>query len=118
VSKLRRDPELVGGLFGTQFHGYPHGPDVNRDTRAARFEGAPCRSMPGRRLKGRPLRSAHLVASAAAVGAIEVFVRGRGLQILAKRALAGHPDLSPLRQVQWLSTHQQLIADALAEGLT
>jgi Ser/Thr protein kinase RdoA (MazF antagonist) len=49
--------------------------------------------------------------------AVEVFVRGRGLQILAKRALAGHPDLSPLRQVQWLSTHQQLIADALAGAL-
>jgi Ser/Thr protein kinase RdoA (MazF antagonist) len=49
--------------------------------------------------------------------AIEVFVRGRGLQILAKRALAGRPDLSPLRQVHWLSTHQQLIADALAGAL-
>lgn len=50
--------------------------------------------------------------------AIEVFVRGRGLQILAKRVLAGRLDLSPLRQVRWLSALQQLIADALAEALT
>lgn len=49
---------------------------------------------------------------------IEVFVRGRGLQMLAKRTLAGSPDLSALRQVHWLSTHQQLIADAVAEALT
>jgi len=51
------------------------------------------------------------------VAAIEVFVRGRGLQMLAKRTLAGCPDLGMLRQVHWLSTHRQLIADALAEAL-
>ena len=49
--------------------------------------------------------------------AIEMFMRGRGLQILAKRVLAGHPDLRPLRQVHWLSAHRQLIADALAGAL-
>ncbi len=38
--------------------------------------------------------------------AIEVFIRGRRLQILAKRVLAGHPNLHPLKQVQWLSTHR------------
>lgn len=51
------------------------------------------------------------------VAAIEVFVRGRGLQMLAKRALSGRRDLSPLRQVHWLSTHRQLIAGTLAEAL-
>jgi homoserine kinase type II len=55
--------------------------------------------------------------SADDAAAIEMFMRGRGLQILAKRVLAGHPDLRPLRQVQWLSAHRQLIADALAGAL-
>ena len=49
--------------------------------------------------------------------AIEVFLRGRGLQRLAKRAQAESPDPATLRQVQWLSTYRQLIAEALAGSL-
>jgi len=49
--------------------------------------------------------------------AIPVFLRGRGLQILAKRVLAGRPDPGRLTQVQWLSAHEQLIADAVADAL-
>lgn len=48
---------------------------------------------------------------------IEMFMRGRGLQILAKRVLAGRPDLRPLAQVQWLSTHRQLVTEALATAM-
>ena len=47
----------------------------------------------------------------------EMFMRGRGLQILAKRALAGRPDLRPLAQVQWLSAHRQLVTDAVATAM-
>ena len=46
--------------------------------------------------------------------AVEVFLRGRGLQRLAKRVRAGRPDPGTLTEVQWLSTHRQLIAEALA----
>ncbi len=49
--------------------------------------------------------------------AIPVFLRGRGLQMLAKRMLAGRPGLGMLTQVQWLSAHQQLITDAVADAL-
>jgi homoserine kinase type II len=50
---------------------------------------------------------------------IEMFMRGRGLQIIAKRVLAGRPDLRPpaQAQVQWLSTHRQLVTDALAAAM-
>jgi homoserine kinase type II len=50
--------------------------------------------------------------------AIPVFVRGRGLQILAKRIRAEHADMARLAQVHWLSAYQQLIADALADALS
>lgn len=49
--------------------------------------------------------------------AIEVFLRGRGLQLIAKRILAGHPHSSTLKQVHWLSVRKQQIADALADAL-
>jgi len=49
--------------------------------------------------------------------AIPVFLRGRGHQLLAKRVQAGHPHLGRLTQVHWLSIHQQLVADALADAL-
>jgi Ser/Thr protein kinase RdoA (MazF antagonist) len=55
--------------------------------------------------------------SAEDAAAIEVFIRGRGVQILTKRVVAGRLDLRPLRQVRWLSTHRQLIADALADAV-
>ncbi len=49
--------------------------------------------------------------------AIAVFVRGRGLQMFAKRVRAGHADLGMLAQVRWLRTHEQLVADAVAAAL-
>jgi hypothetical protein len=48
--------------------------------------------------------------------ATEVFLRGRGPQRLAKRVPAERPDPATLQQVQWLSAHRQLIADALASA--
>jgi Ser/Thr protein kinase RdoA (MazF antagonist) len=47
--------------------------------------------------------------------AIEVFLRGRGLQLIAKRIRAGHPHLSTLIQVHWLSVHKQQVTDVLAD---
>lgn len=49
--------------------------------------------------------------------AIEVLLRGRGLQLIAKRLRAGHPHLNPLTQVNWLSAHKQQVTDALAAML-
>jgi len=49
--------------------------------------------------------------------AVEVFLRGRGLQRLAKRVRTGRPDPGTLTQVQWLSAHKQLIAEGLAGAL-
>jgi len=49
--------------------------------------------------------------------AISVFLRGRGLQMLAKRVLAGRPDPGTLTQVEWLSARKRPIADALAAVL-
>jgi len=46
--------------------------------------------------------------------AIEVFLRGRGLQRPAKRVPAERPNRATLQQVQWLSAHRQLIAGFLA----
>jgi Ser/Thr protein kinase RdoA (MazF antagonist) len=49
--------------------------------------------------------------------AVGVFLRGRGLQRLAKRVRAGRPDPATLTQVRWLSAHRQLIDEALAGAL-
>jgi hypothetical protein len=37
--------------------------------------------------------------------------------MLAKRVLAGCPDLGTLTQVHWLSANEQLIADTVADAL-
>jgi len=49
--------------------------------------------------------------------AVAIFLRGRGLQRLAKQARARRPDPATLTQVRWLSAHGQLIAEALARTL-
>jgi Ser/Thr protein kinase RdoA (MazF antagonist) len=49
--------------------------------------------------------------------AIELFLRGRGLQLIAKRIRAGHPHRSALKQVNWLSVHKQQVTDVLAATL-
>lgn len=49
--------------------------------------------------------------------AIEVHLRGRGLQMIAKHVKAGHTDPGRLAQVHWLSVHKQQVTDALADAL-
>jgi Ser/Thr protein kinase RdoA (MazF antagonist) len=49
--------------------------------------------------------------------AIEVFLRGRGLQMLAKRVQVRRSDAGRLTQAHWLSVHQQQVTDALADAL-
>jgi Ser/Thr protein kinase RdoA (MazF antagonist) len=49
--------------------------------------------------------------------AIPVYLRGRGLQMIAKRVRAGRADTGMLAQVQWLSANAGAIDDALAAAL-
>ncbi len=48
---------------------------------------------------------------------ILVYLRGRGLQMIAKRLRAGHADTAMLTQVQWLTAHHQAVTDTLAAPL-
>jgi Ser/Thr protein kinase RdoA (MazF antagonist) len=48
---------------------------------------------------------------------IPVYLRGRGLQMIAKRLRAGHADTAMLPQVQWLTAHHQAVTDTLAAAL-
>jgi hypothetical protein len=43
-----------------------------------------------------------------------VYLRGRGLQMIAKRVRAGRPETGMLAQVAWLSAHKAAVAEALA----
>jgi Ser/Thr protein kinase RdoA (MazF antagonist) len=45
---------------------------------------------------------------------IAVYVRGRGLQMIAKRVRAGRPETGMLAQVGWLSAHKDAVAEILA----
>ncbi len=45
---------------------------------------------------------------------IPVYLRGRGLQMIAKRIRAGRPETGMLAQVAWLSAHQDAVAEILA----
>ena len=49
--------------------------------------------------------------------AIPVYLRGRGLQMIAKRVRAGRTETGMLAQVQWLSANAGPVADALAAAL-
>ena len=48
---------------------------------------------------------------------IPVYLRGRGLQMIAKRVRAGRNETGMLAQVQWLSTNASRVADALAAAV-
>ena len=48
---------------------------------------------------------------------IPLYIRGRGLQMIAKRVRTGKNDTAMLPQLQWLSTHASKVADALAAAL-
>ena len=48
---------------------------------------------------------------------IPVYLRGRGLQMIAKRVRAGRNETGMLAQVQWLSANASAVADALAAAV-
>jgi Ser/Thr protein kinase RdoA (MazF antagonist) len=48
---------------------------------------------------------------------IPIYLRGRGLQMIAKRVRAGRNDTGMLAQVQWLTAHADAVADTLAAAL-
>jgi homoserine kinase type II len=50
-------------------------------------------------------------------GAIPVYLRGRGLQMLAKRIMASRADLSPLQQVLWLRDNAAPISDTVSGAI-
>ncbi len=45
--------------------------------------------------------------------AIPVYLRGRGLQMIAKRVLAGLPETGMLAQVQWLTANMAAVTEAI-----
>jgi Ser/Thr protein kinase RdoA (MazF antagonist) len=49
---------------------------------------------------------------------IALYMRGRGLQMMAKRFRAGRDETGMLAQVQWLSAHSEAIDDALASAVS
>lgn len=48
---------------------------------------------------------------------IPVYLRGRGLQMIAKRLRAGQAESAMLAQVQWLTAHNQAVTSALTAAL-
>jgi Ser/Thr protein kinase RdoA (MazF antagonist) len=55
--------------------------------------------------------------SAGEARAIPVYLRGRGLQMIAKRIRAGRAETGMLAQVQWLADNAGALSDALAAAL-
>jgi Ser/Thr protein kinase RdoA (MazF antagonist) len=55
--------------------------------------------------------------SADQASVIPVYLRGRGLQMIAKRVRAGRAETGMLAQVQWLSANTGAVADALAAAV-
>jgi Ser/Thr protein kinase RdoA (MazF antagonist) len=49
---------------------------------------------------------------------IPVYIRGRGLQMIAKRIRAGRAETGMLAQVQWLSANAAAVGDAFAAAIT
>jgi Ser/Thr protein kinase RdoA (MazF antagonist) len=45
---------------------------------------------------------------------VPIYLRGRGLQMIAKRVRAGRPETGMLAQVAWLSTHREFVAEIFA----
>jgi Ser/Thr protein kinase RdoA (MazF antagonist) len=60
-------------------------------------------------------RTAPMTADDARV--IPVYMRGRGLQMIAKRVRAGRPETGMLAQVRWLTANASDISDALAAAV-
>jgi Ser/Thr protein kinase RdoA (MazF antagonist) len=52
-----------------------------------------------------------------AAGALPVFLYGRGLQMIAKRAQAGQAGTGIVPQVQWIAGNATAISDAIADAL-
>jgi Ser/Thr protein kinase RdoA (MazF antagonist) len=48
---------------------------------------------------------------------IPVYLRGRGLQMIAKRVRAGQNETGMLAQIRWLSANASAVADALASAV-
>ena len=48
---------------------------------------------------------------------IPIFLRGRGLQMIAKRVRAGRNETGMLAEVEWLSANASAVADALAAAV-
>jgi Ser/Thr protein kinase RdoA (MazF antagonist) len=48
---------------------------------------------------------------------IPVYLRGRGLQMIAKRLRAGQAETAMLAQVQWLTANNQAVTSALTAAL-
>jgi hypothetical protein len=48
---------------------------------------------------------------------IAVYMRGRGLQMIAKRVRAGRAETGMLAQVQWLTANEDDISDALTAAV-
>jgi Ser/Thr protein kinase RdoA (MazF antagonist) len=49
---------------------------------------------------------------------IPAYLRGRGLQMIAKRVRSGRADMRMLAEVEWLSAHDSAVADALAAAIS
>jgi Ser/Thr protein kinase RdoA (MazF antagonist) len=49
---------------------------------------------------------------------ISVYLRGRGLQMIAKRVRAGRAGTRMLAEVQWLSAHDGAVGDVLASAVS
>jgi Ser/Thr protein kinase RdoA (MazF antagonist) len=49
--------------------------------------------------------------------AVPVCLRGRGLQMLAKRTQLGIADDGPVRQLTWLETHERLLYNAISTAV-
>jgi Ser/Thr protein kinase RdoA (MazF antagonist) len=49
---------------------------------------------------------------------VPVYLRGRGLQMMAKRVLMGRAETGMLAQVLWLSAHTGAMGDALADAVS
>lgn len=89
--------------YGLWRSGRPHEPAVDLDfSRARRF------------LRGYA-STAPLSPDQASV--IPVYLRGRGLQMIAKRVRAGRNETGMLAQVQWLSANASVVADTLAAAV-
>ena len=71
-----------------------------------------------RRRPGRPLGYASVVPlSPDQASVIPVYLRGRGLQMIAKRVQAGRDETGMLAQVQWLSANAGPVGDAFAAAI-